>query len=80
MNALSLVAMRFFSLTCQIKKVISLEEKLEVLKDYIQAALYRKWLNNIVVGHIAVDHCNREGKLRSARGSNEGMQEIKEKS
>ena len=62
------------------KKVISLEQKLEALKDYIRAALYKKWLNNIVVGHIAVGDCNREGTLCSARGSNgERMQEIKKK-
>jgi hypothetical protein len=63
-----------------VKKVVSLEQKLEALKDYIQAALYKKWLNNIVVGHIAVGDCNREGKLCSARGASEGMQEIKKKS
>lgn len=32
-----------------------------------------------MVGHIAVGDCNREEKLCSARGSNEGMQEIKKK-
>jgi hypothetical protein len=51
-----------------------------VLKHYIQATLYKKWLNNIVVGHIAVGDCNRKGKLCSASGSNEGMKEIKNKS
>jgi len=61
------------------KKVVSLEQKLEVLKDYIQAAIYKKWLNNIVVGHTAVCDCNREGKMCAARGSNEGTQEIKKK-
>lgn len=39
-----------------------MEQKLEALKDCIQTALYKKWLNNIVVGHIAVGDCNREEK------------------
>lgn len=56
-----------------------MEQKLEALKDCILVALYKKWLYNIVVGYTAVGDCNREEKLCSARGSNEGMQEIKKK-
>jgi hypothetical protein len=63
-----------------VKKVVCLDQKLEVLKYYIQAALYKEWLNNVVVGHIAVGDCNREGKLCCARDSNGGIQEIKKKS
>jgi hypothetical protein len=63
-----------------VRKVVSLEQKPEALKHYIQAALYKKWLNNTVVGHTAVGDCNREGQLCSARDANEDMKEIKKKS
>jgi len=41
-----------------VKKGISLEQKLEALKDCILAALYKMWLYNIVVGYTAVGDCN----------------------